>query len=46
MIRIRRAIISVTDKTGIADFAKELSSMVVEIISTGGWPTYKGAGWP
>ncbi|MEK7773635.1 MAG: hypothetical protein AAB307_04755, partial [Deltaproteobacteria bacterium] len=36
MIRIRRAIISVTDKTGIADFAKELSSMGVEIISTGG----------
>ncbi|MBI5903520.1 MAG: bifunctional phosphoribosylaminoimidazolecarboxamide formyltransferase/IMP cyclohydrolase [Deltaproteobacteria bacterium] len=36
MRRIRRAVISVTDKTGIAGFAKELSSMGVEIISTGG----------
>lgn len=39
MAKIRRAIISVSDKTGIADFAKALSSMGVEIISTGG--TYK-----
>ncbi len=36
MKKIRRAIISVTDKTGIAGFAKELSQMGVEIISTGG----------
>lgn len=36
MRRIRRAIISVTDKTGIAEFAKELSAAGVEIISTGG----------
>ncbi|MBI1910703.1 MAG: bifunctional phosphoribosylaminoimidazolecarboxamide formyltransferase/IMP cyclohydrolase [Deltaproteobacteria bacterium] len=36
MKRIRRAIISVTDKTGIVDFAKELSAAGVEIISTGG----------
>lgn len=31
-----RALISVSDKTGIVDFAKELSLLGVEIISTGG----------
>ena len=36
MVKIKRAIISVTDKAGIADFAKELSQMGVEILSTGG----------
>ncbi len=36
MRRITRAIISVTDKTGVADFSKELAAMGVEIISTGG----------
>jgi phosphoribosylaminoimidazolecarboxamide formyltransferase/IMP cyclohydrolase len=35
-IKIRRAIISVSDKTGIVDFARELKSMDVEILSTGG----------
>ena len=33
---IRRALISVSDKSGIAEFAKRLSDMGVEIISTGG----------
>jgi phosphoribosylaminoimidazolecarboxamide formyltransferase/IMP cyclohydrolase len=33
---IRRALISVSDKTGLVDFARELSAMHVEIISTGG----------
>ena len=33
---IRRALISVSDKTGIVDFARELSRFNVEIISTGG----------
>ena len=33
---IQRAILSVTDKTGLADFARKLSSMGVELISTGG----------
>ncbi len=33
---IRRAIISVSDKTGIADFARKLVSLGVEILSTGG----------
>ncbi len=33
---IRRVLISVSDKTGIVDFARELTSFNVEIISTGG----------
>jgi phosphoribosylaminoimidazolecarboxamide formyltransferase / IMP cyclohydrolase len=33
---IRRALISVSDKTGIVDFARELKEFGVEIISTGG----------
>ncbi len=35
-IRVRRALISVSDKTGVADFAKELAASGVEILSTGG----------
>ena len=34
--KIRRALISVSDKTGIIEFAQELKSFDVEIISTGG----------
>jgi phosphoribosylaminoimidazolecarboxamide formyltransferase/IMP cyclohydrolase len=34
--KIRRALLSVSDKTGIMDFARELKSFDVEIISTGG----------
>jgi phosphoribosylaminoimidazolecarboxamide formyltransferase/IMP cyclohydrolase len=34
--KIQRAILSVTDKTGLVDFAKKLSSLNVELISTGG----------
>jgi len=34
--KIRRALISVSDKSGIVDFARELKSFGVEIISTGG----------
>ncbi len=33
---MKRALISVSDKTGIIEFAKELSALGVEIISTGG----------
>jgi phosphoribosylaminoimidazolecarboxamide formyltransferase/IMP cyclohydrolase len=33
---IKRALISVTDKSGIVDFAKELQEFGVEILSTGG----------
>ncbi len=36
MKRIERAILSVTDKTGITEFAGALREMGVEIISTGG----------
>jgi phosphoribosylaminoimidazolecarboxamide formyltransferase/IMP cyclohydrolase len=34
--KIRRALISVSDKSGIVDFARELKNFGVEIISTGG----------
>ena len=34
--KIQRAILSVTDKTGLADFARRLSGMGVDLISTGG----------
>src|SRR5205809_2586032 len=34
--KIRRALISVSDKTGIVEFARELKRFDVEIISTGG----------
>jgi phosphoribosylaminoimidazolecarboxamide formyltransferase / IMP cyclohydrolase len=33
---VRRAILSVTDKTGVIDFARALAGMGVELISTGG----------
>lgn len=35
MLRIRRALISVWDKKGITDFARRLSNLNIEIISTG-----------
>ncbi|HET6998892.1 MAG TPA: bifunctional phosphoribosylaminoimidazolecarboxamide formyltransferase/IMP cyclohydrolase [Solirubrobacterales bacterium] len=38
-IRVRRALISVSDKTGVADFAKGLAELGVEILSTGGTAT-------
>ena len=34
--KIRRALISVSDKTGIVDFARALKSFGIEIVSTGG----------
>jgi len=36
MIKIKRALISLSDKTGIVELAKELINFGVEIISTGG----------
>jgi phosphoribosylaminoimidazolecarboxamide formyltransferase / IMP cyclohydrolase len=36
MSKIQRAILSVTDKTGLVEFARKLSGMGVELISTGG----------
>lgn len=35
-VKIKRALISVSDKTGIVEFARELENLGVEIISTGG----------
>src|SRR6202048_1001540 len=34
--RIQRAILSVTDKTGLVDFARKLAALGIELISTGG----------
>ena len=36
MARIERALISVTDKTGVVVFAQALSALGIEIVSTGG----------
>lgn len=36
MAKIERAVISVTDKTGIVDFAKSLLEFGIQILSTGG----------
>jgi phosphoribosylaminoimidazolecarboxamide formyltransferase / IMP cyclohydrolase len=33
---VRRALLSVTDKTGVADFARALEKLGVELVSTGG----------
>jgi len=39
MSHIQRALISVTDKSGVVDFARALTSLGVEVVSTGG--TYR-----
>jgi phosphoribosylaminoimidazolecarboxamide formyltransferase/IMP cyclohydrolase len=39
MARIHRALLSVTDKTGIVEFARVLTGLGIEIVSTGG--TYR-----
>src|ERR1700680_2102940 len=36
MSKIQRAILSVTDKTGLVDFARKLSALGIELVSTGG----------
>src|SRR5215471_13307762 len=36
MSRIQRAILSVTDKTGLVDFARRLSALGIDLVSTGG----------
>ncbi len=47
MKKVRRAIISVTDKTGVVEFASGLSAAGVDIISTGGTAELiKNAGIP
>ena len=35
-VRIRRALLSVSDKTGIVEFAKGLAALDIELVSTGG----------
>jgi phosphoribosylaminoimidazolecarboxamide formyltransferase/IMP cyclohydrolase len=35
-IAVKRALISVSDKTGVVDFARKLAGMGIEILSTGG----------
>ena len=35
-VKVSRALVSVSDKTGVVDFARKLTDMGVEIISTGG----------
>ncbi len=35
-MKIQRAILSVTDKTGVAEFARQLAQLNVELYSTGG----------
>jgi len=47
MAKIKRAIISVSNKKGIVEFAKELTGMTIEILSTGGTAkTLREAGIP
>lgn len=36
MIRLRRALLSVSDKTGLLDFARGLAEFSIELLSTGG----------
>ncbi|MEN3794031.1 bifunctional phosphoribosylaminoimidazolecarboxamide formyltransferase/IMP cyclohydrolase [Fulvimarina sp. MAC3] len=35
-VKVKRALISVSDKTGLVEFASELANMGVELVSTGG----------
>jgi len=35
-VRVRRALLSVSDKTGVVDFARGLAQLGVELVSTGG----------
>ena len=36
MVRIHRALVSVSDKTGLAELSQALHAMGVQLISTGG----------
>jgi phosphoribosylaminoimidazolecarboxamide formyltransferase / IMP cyclohydrolase len=42
-VRVRRALLSVSDKAGIVDFARGLADLDVEIVSTGGTARELGA---
>lgn len=39
VMKVKRALISVSDKDGIADFSKRLNKLTIEILSTGGTAT-------
>ena len=39
LVTIRRALLSVSDKTGLVDFARALAARKVELLSTGGTAT-------
>ena len=39
-VAVRRALLSVSDRTGLAEFARELSALGVELVSTGGTAKY------
>ena len=43
MSEVRRALLSVSDKTGLIDLARGLADLGVELLSTGGRP---GHSWP
>jgi AICAR transformylase/IMP cyclohydrolase PurH len=43
--KIKRAVVSVSDKTGIIDFVRALKEFGVEIISTGGTKRLRDAAW-
>jgi phosphoribosylaminoimidazolecarboxamide formyltransferase/IMP cyclohydrolase len=46
-VRVRRALLSVSDKTGIVDFARGLAELGIELVSTGGTAAaLTGAGLP
>ena len=46
-MQVKRALLSVSDKTGLVEFAKVLHELGVEIISTGGtMKTLREAGIP
>ena len=46
-MKVKRALISVSDKTGVVEFAKALAAMGIEIVSTGGtMKALKDAGVP
>src|SRR6476620_3320679 len=38
-VRVRRALLSVSDKRGIVDFARGLADLGIEVVSTGGTAT-------
>ena len=45
-MKVGRAVISVSDKTGVAELAGELSSMGVKLLSTGGTAKPFSKPWP